>query len=230
MQRCALELLLIKWWLNVVFAMSPATIKLVDLILSVSVGLWNETNEDAQIAVSARLPQALHTLGLDKALGYLWMIPSSVCQMPTAGTSAGVDLYVPYHVSLGVPLYNSALCKLVRPSHRMDRACPPIHTSSEHAPLQVCQQLREDQLLSKDGIERQSASQVKALQCMASLVSICATAQSASSKEAVTVTPESLERQQFLLPTQRLLFDGHKVSCIDGWACTQGTAVQARVL
>lgn len=97
--------------------------------------------------------------------------------------------------------------------------------------LQICQDLRKAELLSKEGIEQQSACQVKSLQMMAALISTCTSAQSTMpGQSSPSVTAESLERQQFMLPTQRLVFDGFSMSCIDGSAFTQGTAVQSRLL
>lgn len=100
-----------------------------------------------------------------------------------------------------------------------------------HKWLQICQELRKAQLLSKEGIEQQSACQVTSLHMMAALISTCTSAQcSTPNQSAPCVTAESLERQQFMLPTQRLVFDGLSISCIDGSAFSQGTAVQSRLL
>lgn len=44
------------------------------------------------------------------------------------------------------------------------------------------------------------------------------------------MTADRLEAESVLLPQRRLLFDGHQLSTIEGWACTQGTAVQGRMM
>lgn len=82
-------------------------------------GLWHGTEDECSIAVPAKLPSALAALGLDKAVGYLWMVPQDVCALPCAGVyvpddNVAASVYVPYTVSLGVPLYNSQLCTMVR--------------------------------------------------------------------------------------------------------------------
>eukprot|EP00892_Ulva_mutabilis_P007530 jgi/Ulvmu1/5149/UM021_0166.1 len=170
-------------------------------------GLWNESNEEAQIPVPGRLLETLRTMGLDKAMGYLWMVPQNVCTNRTNSSGSAADVYVPYKLSLGLPLYNSTLCKM------------------------ICRELRKAQLLTKEGIENQSACQVKSLHVMAALISTCTSAQSTTpGHTAPFVTAESLERQQFMLPTQRLIFDGSGISCIDGTSFCQGTAVQSRLL
>jgi hypothetical protein len=78
--------------------------------------MWHGSSEEASIAVPSQLPDAMHALGLDKAVGYLWTVPQSVCTLPTAGKTVDV-IYVPYKVSLGVPIYNRALCAMVRRFH-----------------------------------------------------------------------------------------------------------------
>ena len=93
----------------------------------VHAGLWHGTEEEASITVPAKLPNALAALGLDKAVGYLWMVPQDVCALPTAASGTFVPpeegptpgtVYVPYTISLGVPLYNSGLCTIVSSSLR----------------------------------------------------------------------------------------------------------------
>lgn len=87
-------------------------------------GLWNESNEEAQVAVPAQLNSTLQDMGLDKAMGYLWMVPQNACRNCTNSTSSAGDVYVPYKVSLGLPLYNSTLCKMVRFRLCTDHVCP----------------------------------------------------------------------------------------------------------
>ena len=84
-------------------------------------GLWHGTEEEASITVPAKLPSALAALGLEKAVGYLWMVPKDVCALPSAASGVYVPgdekrdtVYVPYTISIGVPLYNSGLCTMVR--------------------------------------------------------------------------------------------------------------------
>lgn len=78
--------------------------------------MWHGTEEEASIAVPGNLPNALASLGLEKAVGYLWLVPQSVCTLPTPGADqeASPTVYVPYNISLGVPLYNRGLCSMVR--------------------------------------------------------------------------------------------------------------------
>lgn len=89
--------------------------------VQVRAGLWHGTEEESSIAVPAKLPSALAALGLEKAVGYLWMVAQDVCAMPAAAAGVFVPedsspaeaIYVPYNICLGVPLYNSGLCKMV---------------------------------------------------------------------------------------------------------------------
>lgn len=90
----------------------------------------------------------------------------------------------------------------------------------------------EADFLSKDGIDNQTTSQLKALQGMATLISSSAANQAVGGKKSAStaITADALERHQVLLPTQRLLFDGKSIASVEGWACTQGTAVMPRIL
>lgn len=90
----------------------------------------------------------------------------------------------------------------------------------------------EAELLSKEGIENQATSQLKALQSMATLISSSAANQAVGGKKSAStiITADALERHQVLLPTQRLLFDGRNIASVEGWAGTQGTAVLPRIL
>jgi hypothetical protein len=98
--------------------------------------------------------------------------------------------------------------------------------------LQVCKHMNKAQLLSKEGIESQTIAQLKALQGMATLISSSAANQAVGGKRSAStvITPDALERNQVLLPTQRLLFDGKSIASVEGWACTQGAAVMPRIL
>lgn len=65
--------------------------------------------------VPKSLEPALRGLGLEDAIGYMWMIPASACCMPGSSASAkAANVYVPYDFSFGAPLYNPALCRMVR--------------------------------------------------------------------------------------------------------------------
>lgn len=92
--------------------------------------------------------------------------------------------------------------------------------------------MENSSLLSKDGIESQAVSQLKALQGMATLISSSSASQTVKGHKSAStaITAEALERHQVLLPTQRLVFDGQNMASVQGWACTQGTALQPRIL
>jgi hypothetical protein len=84
-------------------------------------GLLHGTEQESNLAVPANLPTALSALGLDKAVGYLWMVPQDVCQLPAAARGMFMpddgpqsSVYLPYNISLGVPLYDRALCTMVQ--------------------------------------------------------------------------------------------------------------------
>ena len=98
--------------------------------------------------------------------------------------------------------------------------------------MQVCKHMEDADLLSKDGIDSQTAAQLKALQGMATLISSSAATQAVGGKKSAStqITADALERHQVLLPTQRLLFDGRSIASVEGWACTQGAAVLPRIL
>jgi hypothetical protein len=106
-----------------------------------------------------------------------------------------------------------------------------LASSADNGQLQVCKYMQQAELLSKDGIETQTASQLRTLQSMATLITSHASTQAAGKNGASTaISADALERSQPLLPTQRLMFDGQVVTPVDGWAYTQGTAVKARIL
>jgi hypothetical protein len=98
--------------------------------------------------------------------------------------------------------------------------------------LQVCKHMSQAEILSKEGVESQTTAQLKALQGMANLISSSAANQAVGGKRSAStvITADALERHQVLLPTQRLLFDGTSIASVEGWACTQGTAVVPRIL
>jgi hypothetical protein len=76
------------------------------------------------------LPSVLSKMGLDAAIGYLWVMPASTCCLPgsEASSKAG-SIYVPYDVSFGAPLYNPSLCRQVRVHLCTKGACRSMPTS-----------------------------------------------------------------------------------------------------
>lgn len=80
-------------------------------------GLWLHNEEPAVVTVPASLQQALRSLGLERIVGHLRLFPAQMCCLPAkqhaAAASARDAYFVPYAVSLGVPLYKPALCKEV---------------------------------------------------------------------------------------------------------------------
>ena len=73
------------------------------------------SQEDCSIALPGSLPSALRNMGLDSAVGSLWVVPASACCMPgSAASKKAGSLYLPYDISFGAPLYNPSLCRQVR--------------------------------------------------------------------------------------------------------------------
>lgn len=76
-------------------------------------GLRLQPQEPYTVRVPGALESALRRLGLEDAIGYMWMIPANVCSMPGSTQPRLGCVYVPYDISFGAPLYNPALCRMV---------------------------------------------------------------------------------------------------------------------
>lgn len=73
------------------------------------------------------LVNTMRALGLENTVGHLWMIPTTACSTPSAGPASNSPvLHVPYTVSLGMPVYHAALCKLVRTNLDAPFDCLPL--------------------------------------------------------------------------------------------------------
>lgn len=78
-------------------------------------GINHGTDTVATVRAVPGLVNTMRALGLENTVGHLWMIPTTACSTPSAvPASNGPVLHVPYTVSLGMPVYHAALCKLVR--------------------------------------------------------------------------------------------------------------------
>jgi hypothetical protein len=88
------------------------------------------------------------------------------------------------------------------------------------------------QVLSAKGQTKQVANQAIISDSLATFISkhgMCLS-QSVTGQARLHMTADRLEGESVLLPQRRLLFDGSQLSTIEGWACTQGSAVQGRMM
>ena len=81
-------------------------------------GIMYGSEESVAIHVVPGLVNTIRLTGLETSVGHLLMIPLSACTSPSMLAAKADDshLYVPYAVSLGMPVYNVALCRQVSSS------------------------------------------------------------------------------------------------------------------
>jgi hypothetical protein len=198
------------------------------------------------VNVPAALPNALKSLGLGQTVGHLCLFPAQMCCLPgRQSSSSGRDVYfVPYAVNIGVPLYKPALCKEVchlECCQRVACLCANFgaltcalstYLRAVCVCLQVCRSICDANVLSAKGQTKQVGNQAIISDSLATFISkhgMCLS-RSVTGQARLHMTAEKLEAEPILLPQRRLLFDGNTLSTIEGWACTQGSAVQGRMM
>lgn len=87
---------------------------------------------------------------------------------------------------------------------------------------QVCGRVQEASLLSTDGISQQRGSLLRLLQHLAAFIARCnTTGRTAAAPAAADV----LARDTLPLPSRRLLFNGKRLTQLEGWVQREGAAI-----